>query len=141
MRVKASVKEAEGAQVLGEGSIQQLVWGVTVPQAEVNLSLMFVSQLTTQHAVCWHPCQQSPLTSRLKANPNFNLLKKVSLAKAALLGYSSKELHSFSVLGFAGQDTENKTEMKPAVRGLRGLKVKTKCLRGVIEAPLKFEQQ
>lgn len=141
MRVKATVKEAEGAQVLGEGSIQQLVWDVSVPQAEVNLSLMFVSQLTMQHAVCWHPCQQSPLTSRLKANPKFKLLKKVSLAKAALLGYSPKKLHRFSVLGFAGQDIANKTEMKPAVRGLRCLKVRMKCLRGVIEAPLKFEQR
>lgn len=96
MRVKSTVKEAEGAQVLGEGSIQQLVWDVSVPQAEVNLSLMFVSQLTMQHAVCWHPCQQSPLTSRLKANPKFKLLKKVSLAKAALLGYSPKKLQIFS---------------------------------------------
>lgn len=47
---------------------------------------------------------------------------------------------SFLVLGFTGQDRENKTEMKPAVRGLRGLKVRMKCLRVVIEAPLKFEQ-
>lgn len=52
MRVKSTVKEAEGTQVLGEGSIRQLVWDVCVPQAEVNLSLMFVSQLTMQHAVC-----------------------------------------------------------------------------------------
>lgn len=74
--------------------------GVSAPQAEVNLLHTFVSQLTVQPALCCHPCKQS-LTSPLKANPNFNLLKNVSLAKAS---HSSKKLQSFLVLGFAGQD-------------------------------------
>lgn len=41
--------------------------------------------------------------------------------------------------GSARCDTGNETEMKAAVRGLRGLKVGIRCLRGVIEARLKFE--
>lgn len=63
---------------------------------------------------------------------------------ASLLGYSSVKLLAFFKpwynLDFARHYTENNTEMKPAVRGLRGLKVRIRCLKGVIEAPLKFEQ-
>lgn len=136
MRVKASVQEQKEHKLWGRQH-PAIIVGVTAPQAEVNPLHTFVSQLAMQHAVCCHPCRQSPLTSRLKAKLNFNLLKNVPLAKASC---SSMTLQSYPVLGFAGQDTENRTEMKPAVRGLRGLKVRMKCLRGVIDAPLKFEQ-
>lgn len=141
MRVKASCKG--GRRSTSSGGRQHPAVGVgcqCTPSRGESITYACVTA-DNANAVCWHPCQQSPLTSRLKANPKFKLLKKVSLAKAALLGYSPKKLHRFSVLGFAGQDIENKTEMKPAVRGLRCLKVRMKCLRGVIEAPLKFEQR
>lgn len=112
------------------------------PQPQMNWLHVFVSQLAMQHAVCYQLLQTTSSSKQTyNANPNFNLRKNFSLVNSISAWLQLLQAVEFFKpcysLDFVRHDTENKTQMKPAVKGFKRFKNKNKmfkrCYRSTTE--------
>lgn len=131
MRVKASAKEEGGAQALGKAASSSCV-GVTAPQAEVNLSHTFVSQLTMQMQFAVTLANSLLLHSK----PQFQSTEKCLPCQSKIQLQDATELFS-SRFCWTGHRKEDKVET--CSKRFKRFK-RMKGSRGFIEAVLKFEQ-